>query len=62
MLLVRGGVSLQDFLVLHDGLLNFLFETCCLELFLQVGLNCLLILALLSLSLTRVFGCGLPVA
>jgi hypothetical protein len=30
MLLVRGGVSLQDFLVLHNGLLNFLFEPCCL--------------------------------
>ena len=28
MLLVCGGVSLQDFLVLHDGLLNFLFEPC----------------------------------
>jgi len=48
--------------VLHDGLLNFFFETYCPELFLQVGLNCLLSFGLFSLSLTRVLGCGLPVA
>ena len=48
--------------MLHEGLLNFLFKPYRQEPFLQVGLNGLLCFGLLSLSLTRVLGCGLAVA